>query len=569
MASLSTWLRTLRHVRLSMLVGRARLFVKRRFCRPGLRELRAWRAEAAAPDLGCYVRFWAPDRSQVKTPEEPTTVLRRARGQGPGVDWPFLNSSKYIRFQLHSFRWLESLTHAEALILIEDWIRHHHVPSEDAWDPYPLSLRVVSWLKFLAQCREGLAASGRARAISRSLYAQGCHLERNIETHLRCNHLLENARALLFLGCAFRTERAERWRRLGLKLLDEAVREQFFEDGCHVERAPMYHLLATEALLDCAELLKERGEVIPDEWLVRLQKAASFAEAFLHPDGELVLFNDSVLGAARSPAEISRRVAGLTGSFPSVCSPGDSAFRFVRSEGLFLAVDGGGPYPPYNPAHSHAGALSYEISLAGRRIVTDSGLGEYLPSAVRTYCRSTRAHNTVCVDGGDQSEMWSVFRIGGRSRCEISPLENEAGIVRLSGSCRWWDGSAEHSRRWTVMPGSGVLIADSVRATGSAKIESLIHLAPGCSVEQAGERSCRIAVGSECFEFVASMPWRMELRSCSIWRRYGEEERSTAIVLCAEGHSVQGAYFLGVAGRRAGFDPHRRIFSVDGVELAW
>ena len=73
---------------------------------------------------------------------------------------------------------------------------------------------------------------------------------------------------------------------------------------------------------------------------------------------------------------------------------------------LHLVADVGPPCPPELPAHAHADCLSFELAVDGQRTVVDTGTSTYAPGERRQYERSTRAHNTVEVDGADQSEVW-------------------------------------------------------------------------------------------------------------------------------------------------------------------
>mgnify|MGYP001118904895 CR=1 FL=1 len=47
--------------------------------------------------------------------------------------------------------------------------------------------------------------------------------------------------------------------------------------------------------------------------------------------------------------------------------------------------------------------------------LTDTGVYHYRESAERRYSRSTEAHNTIEIDGAEQSEVWKSFRVGRRA----------------------------------------------------------------------------------------------------------------------------------------------------------
>ncbi len=86
-------------------------------------------------------------------------------------------------------------------------------------------------------------------------------------------------------------------------------------------------------------------------------------------------------------------------------------------------------------AHGHADSLSCMLNVAGREVLVDPGTYAYHTQPEwRRYFRSTRAHNTLSLDGLDQSRqsgnfMWSIHA---NSRCEI--FEVNARSQRFVGS---------------------------------------------------------------------------------------------------------------------------------------
>src|SRR6185436_14954164 len=67
-------------------------------------------------------------------------------------------------------------------------------------------------------------------------------------------------------------------------------------------------------------------------------------------------------------------------------------------------------------AHGHADALSVAVRAGGVDLLVDPGTYDYFSfPAWRQYFRSTRAHNTITVDGHDQSELLGSFQWGRRA----------------------------------------------------------------------------------------------------------------------------------------------------------
>jgi hypothetical protein len=143
---------------------------------------------------------------------------------------------------------------------------------------------------------------------------------------------------------------------------------------------------------------------------------------------------------------------------------------------LHLVADVGDPCPPDLPAHAHADCLSFELAADGRRVVVDPGTSTYTEGAQRTHERSTAAHNTVAVDGADQSEVWGAFRAGRRARGRLLAAGDDGELVRVVAShdgYRRLPGSPVHRREWVV--GDHVEITDEISGAGAHLVESRVR----------------------------------------------------------------------------------------------
>ncbi len=165
------------------------------------------------------------------------------------------------------------------------------------------------------------------------------------------------------------------------------------------------------------------------------------------------------------------------------------------------------------PGHGHCDALSYELSLAGQRMIVDSGVEHYHEDPDwRAFYRSTRAHNTIVVDGAEQSEIWGNFRVARRAR----PLETQwAESDRLSyvscghsGYLRLPD-RVEHRRFVCCVDRRFWLICDRLGGTGTHRIESLIHFHPDVEVVSEFPLSPDVQVGEirRGTETLRIVPW--------------------------------------------------------------
>ncbi|MGH9438570.1 MAG: heparinase II/III family protein, partial [Terriglobia bacterium] len=145
----------------------------------------------------------------------------------------------------------------EALELALDWCNQNATGAEVGWDSYPLSMRIVNWLKFLVRNAPSCASASDRQAISTllgSLRDQTLALEGRLEMDIMANHLLKNGKALMFAGALLESPESARWWSRGERLLAKELREQILSDGGHFERSPMYHAQVLEDLLDLQAL---------------------------------------------------------------------------------------------------------------------------------------------------------------------------------------------------------------------------------------------------------------------------------------------------------------------------
>jgi len=422
------------------------------------------------------------------------------------IDWVCPDLPKLWRYNLHYFDYLRDPNRSavERAQLVDHWIGHNPPGTPDAWEPYTVSLRIVNWIKYFMST----AAPGAALPLhwTESLGSQCAWLQHNIEYHLLANHLFKNAKALLFAGTYFEGPAADEWLQKGSGILIEQLDEQFLADGGHYERSPMYHAIMVEDLLDLIALDRAIPDVIPPMALDALTRKAIPGLAFLRdltlPDGEIALFNDAAHGIAASTQTLFDYAARLLGTGPTysraegelIDRPASGYFGWCGPTDGWL-IDCGAVGPDYQPGHTHCDTLSYELLIDGRRIVTDTGVYDYEAGERRHRSRSTASHNTVMVDGAEQSEIWGVFRVARRARAIEARVVNDMGKVSFAGShdgYRRLPDSVVHRRTAEYAPNRSLQISDELLGDGSHIMENRVHFAPGLHVSgQARELEVR------------------------------------------------------------------------------
>lgn len=471
--------------------------------------------------------------------------LNAVRPAGHPLDWSVAEMPKLWRYNLHYFDYLldEQLSPQRKALLIADWIERNPAGKGDGWEPYPTSLRIVNWAKyFLASGIDSVP-----RDWLTSLHHQAAWLEDRLEYHLLANHLLKNAVAMMFAGALFDGAAAARWRRLGARLFCEQIDEQFLTDGGHYERSPMYHAICLLDALDVVALTERATDaahgLFGGELRERARQGLQFLADTTLPDGEIPLFNDAALGIAPSPAAIlahARTVMdwqapAYSGGLRIIDKPASGYFG-LRDGRDGLLIDCGEIGPEYQPGHAHCDTLSYELVLNGSRVVVDSGVYDYEPGARRSAARGTAGHNTVQVDGAEQSEIWGVFRVARRARPLAARIGMQAGTCVFEGAhdgYRRLRGSPVHHRRIEYRDGAFDFI-DTIEGTGTHLLESRIRLHPDYrTVMHGGYASVTGASGVRIARIEFAGQGVPELRRDRYFPEFGRELGCDCVVISA------------------------------------
>jgi uncharacterized heparinase superfamily protein len=393
-------------------------------------------------------------------------TVRFLNESGPLTDWQNSDKTLLWLYNLHYFDDLNAEHSARRTIihqqLIDNWIQNNPPATGVGWQPYPISLRIVNWVKWL------LAGNEPLPGMLDSLFKQAHVLNQQLEYHLQGNHLLANAKALVFAGSCFEGELAATWAKKGLDLLQRQHKEQLLGDGAHFELSPMYHSIVLMDVLDIIQL----GQCYPSgavsQKLPELRNTAAsmvnWLEGMLHPDGDIPFFNDAAFGVAPRPAEILSYVDKMDVTRTNVDGVSNhydaSGYVALREHGQAALLDVAAIGPDYIPGHAHADTLSFEWSLHGQRVLVNSGTSEYGVSEERLRQRGTAAHNTVVVNGENSSEVWSGFRVARRARpfdVQVERAPTSSTVKACHTGYQRLRPKVTHRRQWQVVAGAFIV----------------------------------------------------------------------------------------------------------------
>jgi uncharacterized heparinase superfamily protein len=492
--------------------------------------------------------------------------LERPQSFFPPADFRFLNARETIPdqggwsnaspdklwvYNLHYFDDLSASCgpgHVEKqAALMLRWVAENPPRQGVGWEPYPVSLRIVNWIKWT------LAGNTLPGDCELSLAVQARWLRRRLEWHLLGNHLLVNAKALVYAGLFFEGPEADEWLAEGLRVIASQLEEQVLPDGGHFELSPMYHALVLEDVLDLLNAAGHWVGAIPvatcEHWRNTAVRMLEWLAVMSHPDGEIAFFNDAALGIAGHLRTLRDYATRLDLDASSGTRPvrgrllPDSGYARLAVGPAVLLADVGRVGPDYQPGHAHADTLSFELSLFGERIVVNSGTSCYGVGPQRQRERGTGAHSTVQIGDADSSEVWSGFRVARRARPldRVVSREGETEILECAhDGYRRLRGRPIHRRRWRLRP-DGLDVTDRIDPCPlSRTARYFLHPAIRWRREssrvvrlghEAWGREVQVAFGEDCTMEIEVAEWHPEfgisVPSACIVARFGGEQLDT------------------------------------------
>lgn len=515
MSTLSRYWHTIRYLRPVQIFNRVLRKLPR--LKPAIR---------GGPSLNPVMNSWVePAASEPSLVGRGEFLFLGERGSLKELGWEGAERGRLWRYNQHYFDDLRARDfmsrnewHRHA---VEDWLRHNSPFRGTGWEPYPLSRRIVNWIKW------SLSGHQFRDAWKRSLFLQAAWLYKTIEWHLLANHLLANARALIFAGMYFEGSLPRKWLKKGLAIMANELGEQVLSDGGHVERSPMYHAIVLEDLLDVINISRAYGisEVPVDGWCRTAVNMLYWLRAMVHPDGQIAFFNDASFGIAPTLDQLCDYADRLNIKFEStglsrLLEEPDTDVECVHlSESGYIRLAAGKAAAlldvapvglDYQPGHAHADTLSFELSIGGRRVLVNGGTSCYGSGRQRLLERQTACHNTVEIGGESSSDVWSGFRVGRRARPIGLELLRKDGGVMVSCShtgYRWLRG--KHVRNWYFKPG---ILSVKDTLTGNCPALARFRFHPHCTVRKEESGTLRIDIpdlSEPVIMEVQGSPWRL------------------------------------------------------------
>ena len=424
------------------------------------------------------------------------TVAGASCELGPEPDWmsAHLPADEEWRIEWVKFGWGLDLAHAAAETgdrayadawerLTDSWMRR---AAPDADSAEVTARRILNWIYAWQRLAPSAEHQERLRD---SLAQQMAHVRANLAP--RRNHRTLELYALLVAALALPSLAGEGLLEETIAELDRNLASDFHPDGVHREASTHYHAIALRSFAGARANARIHGVELPDGFDGRLARACAFAAHCTRPDGTIPALSDADSGDYGRLLELAADLLGNeelrwvgtkggAGRRPATTDVGfpDGGYHVQRSgwdrDARFLIFDCG---PLGEGGHGHYDLLSFEAHDGPRPLVLDPGRGSYSegPPNLRQRFRSTAAHNTVCVDGLDQTPYTR-----GRPRGPVAAgrlLYRDARTLAAEARSPCYD--AVHMRRIDFVDGGRWRVEDELSGHCEHRYDLRFHLPPG------------------------------------------------------------------------------------------
>ena len=351
------------------------------------------------------------------------------------------------------------------------------------------------------------------------------------------NHLIGEVAGLFTAGIAWpHWERSAGWRDEARVVLEREALLQNCADGVNREQATSYVQFELDLLLLPLAAARANGAEFPREYTQRIEAMLEFLASIMDVAGNVPMIGDADDGFAvrLDPRDEFCRYRSLLasgallfgrGEFKAKAGALDDKTRWLLGEAdrAYAAIDAtrgelpvrrefreggyfilGCDFETANEirivadagplgyreiaAHGHADALAFTLSVGGLEMLVDPGTYAYHTEGEwRSYFRGTAAHNTVRIDGRDQSEQGGNFLWLRKANAACSRWRTDDREDAFEG---WHDGYLALEdpvlhRRAIVLDKRARTIAveDTLQMDGEHDIEVFFHAHEECEVE--------------------------------------------------------------------------------------
>ena len=411
------------------------------------------------------------------------------------------------RFHFHALKWVIDLLDGYEIAgdqiyldrskeLVGKWISEclYTETWPHVWDDHGTALRALALCRLWAVLRATEPDPSFIRQLLDAILRHAEKLSRKTFYRPGHNHGVTQAYALMAIGLFFAAySPAKRWAKLGRLRLERQMAQNVSSEGLHLEHSPYYHFYVFRQFYYAFCMAKAYDFPFSDAFQQRLLAMVRTGFDLVKPNQKLATLGDTSRGspllfdstdldswclphseeaAALLKGKKDSRRAELT----SVVYP-KSGVAVLRHASLDENGDAADSYlilrlSTFPTAHIHRDVFSFELFAYGQDLIVDSGGPFAYGHPMRDeYFLTTRAHNTVVVDGMDQAIGESKLITWSTSKeCDLLVAEhkNYPGVT--------------HRRAILFIKPAIFIVIDKLCGDGVHSYSQLFHLATELTV---------------------------------------------------------------------------------------
>lgn len=489
--------------------------------------------------------------------------------------------------------------------LLESWFEQCPYPLGPNWtSSLEHAVRLLNWSvawQLLGGAESPLFAGAEGQAFRQrwleSIYRH-CHfIAGHFSKYSSANNHLFGEYAGLFMGALMWPcwKESACWLETARTGLETEALKQNAPDGVNREQAIWYQHAVTDTMLLCGLAGRANGVEFPAAWWGRLETMLEFIAAVMDVDGQVPMIGDtddammvrfsqeSAFNPYRSllatgavlfeRADFARKAAafddknrwllGNAGEADFVrlselasASAHDGKEKRAFPEGGYyilgdwfdtpgevrIVADAGSLGYLSIAAHGHADALAFTLSAGGHEILIDPGTYAYhTQKKWRDYFRGTSAHNTVRVDGLDQSVIGGNFMWLKHARAWCEQWESGADrdcFVGVHEGYRRLPDPVMHLRALEFAKASRVLrVTDTLECQAKHQVELFWHFPETCRIQVNGNEISARCDGQTAGIMMPGVDWQPRVVSGQetpplgwISRHFDRKISSTSVV---------------------------------------
>ena len=394
---------------------------------------------------------------------------------------------------------------------LELWISQNPYLIGVNWShPLEHGIRLISWIyiyKYLRKSKSFIKLFGPSGILWKSIYEHQKFIYHTYSRGSSANNHLIGEMAGLYMASVFWPifKESQKWKNHSIKVLEKELIRQNYPDGINREMGFSYQIFVAQFAVLC--LIENRKDFTKpfQEITLKMLKFIEISRSIL---GHFPNYGDSDEGMA---LQIDPYVKG---QLNWLMNQGKELFKEglnVENQSEFLSKEAGiyfkrlqmnhqsvsfafdfGPLGMGSmAAHGHADALSFTLSINGKMFFIDPGTYCYHDNLeFREYFRSTRAHNTLLINGEDQATQQGPFLWSDHFESNLKKYDPDENVIAAShtGYSEW---NIIHNRE-IKFNCDNILIEDQISGNDDAQVRISFHLAPEVEITSQNEDSINL-----------------------------------------------------------------------------